>query len=65
MCEAVRRLTSDESEWQATRQRCLAFVERHYSEDVVLQPYLQPSIANKKAGGVTTADLSKGSRETN
>ncbi len=41
MCEAVRRLTSDESEWQATRQRCLAFIERHYSEDVVLQPYLQ------------------------
>ena len=41
MCEAVRRLTSDESEWQATRQRCLAFIERHYSEDVVLQPYLE------------------------
>jgi glycosyltransferase involved in cell wall biosynthesis len=40
MCEAVRRLTSDESQWQATRQRCLAFVERHYSEDAVLQPYL-------------------------
>ena len=40
MCEAVRRLTSDESEWQAARQRCLAFIERHYSEDVVLQPYL-------------------------
>ena len=40
MCEAVRRLTSDESEWRATRQRCLAFIERHYSEDVVLQPYL-------------------------
>jgi hypothetical protein len=34
-------LTSDESEWQATRQRCLAFVARHYSEDVVLQPYLE------------------------
>jgi glycosyltransferase involved in cell wall biosynthesis len=41
MCEAVRRLTSDESEWQAARRRCLAFVERHYSEDVVLQPYLE------------------------
>ena len=41
MCEAVRRLTSDESEWQAARQRCLAFIERHYSEDAVLQPYLE------------------------
>ncbi len=40
MCEAVRRLSSDESQWRATRQRCLAFVERHYSEDAVLQPYL-------------------------
>jgi glycosyltransferase involved in cell wall biosynthesis len=41
MCEAVRRLTRDESEWQATRQRCLAFIEGHYSEDVVLRPYLE------------------------
>jgi glycosyltransferase involved in cell wall biosynthesis len=40
MSEAVRRLTSDESEWKAARQRCLSFIERHYSEDVVLQPYL-------------------------
>ena len=41
MSEAVKRLTSSESEWQAARQRCLAFIERHYSEDAVLQPYLQ------------------------
>jgi glycosyltransferase involved in cell wall biosynthesis len=41
MCEAVRRLTSDESEWQAARRRCLAFIDRHYSEDAVLQPYLE------------------------
>ena len=41
MCEAVRRLTSDESEWKAARRRCLDFIERHYSEDVVLQPYLE------------------------
>jgi glycosyltransferase involved in cell wall biosynthesis len=41
MSEAVKRLTGNESEWQATRQRCLAFIERHYSEDAVLQPYLQ------------------------
>jgi glycosyltransferase involved in cell wall biosynthesis len=40
MSEAVQRLTSNESEWNAARQRCLAFIERHYSEDVVLQPYL-------------------------
>jgi len=41
MSEAVRRLTSNEAEWQAARERCLAFIERHYSEDAVLQPYLQ------------------------
>jgi glycosyltransferase involved in cell wall biosynthesis len=41
MSEAVRRLTRDESGWQAAQQRCLAFIERHYSEDVVLQPYLE------------------------
>lgn len=41
MAEAVHRLTSNESEWNAARARCLAFIERHYGEDVVLQPYLQ------------------------
>lgn len=41
MTAAVQRLTNDESEWNAARARCLAFIERHYSEDVVLQPYLQ------------------------
>jgi glycosyltransferase involved in cell wall biosynthesis len=41
MSAAVRRLTSDESEWKAARERCLRFIERHYSEDLVLQPYLQ------------------------
>lgn len=41
MREAVRRLTSDESAWKAARARCLAFIERHYSDDIVLQPYLQ------------------------
>ncbi len=41
MSDAVRRLTSDESAWKAARERCLAFIERHYSEDAVLQPYLQ------------------------
>jgi glycosyltransferase involved in cell wall biosynthesis len=41
MSGAVKRLTSDESEWKAARERCLAFIERHYSEDAVLQPYLQ------------------------
>jgi glycosyltransferase involved in cell wall biosynthesis len=40
MAEAVQRLTSNESEWNAARARCLAFIERHYGEDVVLQPYL-------------------------
>ena len=41
MSAAVRRLTRGEFEWQAARERCLAFIERHYSEDVVLQPYLE------------------------
>jgi glycosyltransferase involved in cell wall biosynthesis len=41
MSAAVQRLTSDESEWKAARARCLSFIERHYSEDVVLQPYLR------------------------
>jgi glycosyltransferase involved in cell wall biosynthesis len=41
MSEAVTRLAGNESEWQAARQRCLAFIARHYSEDVVLQPYLR------------------------
>jgi glycosyltransferase involved in cell wall biosynthesis len=40
MSEAVRQLTSSESEWNAARARCLAYIERHYSEEVVLQPYL-------------------------
>jgi glycosyltransferase involved in cell wall biosynthesis len=40
MREAVRQLTSDESAWKAARARCLAFIERHYGEDAVLQPYL-------------------------
>jgi glycosyltransferase involved in cell wall biosynthesis len=41
MSAAVRKLTSNESEWNAARARCIAFVERHYGEDVVLRPYLQ------------------------
>jgi glycosyltransferase involved in cell wall biosynthesis len=41
MSEAVQWLTHNESEWNATRARCLAFIERHYPEDLVLQPYLQ------------------------
>ncbi len=41
MRAAVQQLTSDESAWQAARARCLAYIERHYSDDVVLQPYLR------------------------
>lgn len=41
MSAAVRRLTSDESEWKAARERCLRFIERHFSDDAVLQPYLR------------------------
>jgi glycosyltransferase involved in cell wall biosynthesis len=41
MCAAVRELTSSESAWQAARERCLDFIERRYSDDVVLQPYLR------------------------
>jgi glycosyltransferase involved in cell wall biosynthesis len=41
MREAVQLLTSDEGAWRAVRARCLAYIERHYSDDVVLQPYLR------------------------
>jgi glycosyltransferase involved in cell wall biosynthesis len=41
MTAAVQRLTNHEPEWQAARARCLSFIERHYSEDGMLQPYLQ------------------------
>lgn len=41
MSAAVRRLTSDEHAWNAARERCLAFIERHYGEDLVLEPYLR------------------------
>jgi glycosyltransferase involved in cell wall biosynthesis len=41
MIAAVRMLLQDEAAWNAARARCLAFIERRYGEDVVLQPYLQ------------------------
>lgn len=41
MIEAVQQFAHDESAWNAARARCLAFVERHYSETEVLKPYLR------------------------
>jgi glycosyltransferase involved in cell wall biosynthesis len=41
MIAAVRTLSQDEAAWNAARARCLAFIERNYGEDVVLQQYLQ------------------------
>lgn len=41
MIAAVRTLSQDEAAWNAARARCLAFIERRYGEDVVLQQYLQ------------------------
>ena len=49
MREAVRQLTGEESAWQAARARCLAFIERHYSEDAVLRPYLSCFQARARA----------------
>lgn len=41
MIDAVRVLSGDEAAWNAARARCLAFAERRFSEDVVLQQYLK------------------------
>ena len=41
MIEAVQRLARDESAWRAAHARCLTFIERHYGEAAVLEPYLQ------------------------
>ncbi|MBS0388053.1 MAG: glycosyltransferase family 4 protein [Proteobacteria bacterium] len=40
MRAAVRRLASDPVEWQQCSARCLAFMEREFGTDKVLQPYL-------------------------
>lgn len=55
MRDAVRLLSSNESAWRAARDRCLAFIGRHYSEDVVLQPYLSCFQKTKRADSVATA----------
>jgi glycosyltransferase involved in cell wall biosynthesis len=37
---AIRMLVHDASAWNAARARCLAYIEREYSEATVLEPYL-------------------------
>lgn len=54
MRDAVRHLSSDESAWNAASARCLAFIERRYSEDEVLQPYLS---SFRKLKGPTVSPL--------
>ena len=41
MLDVIRTLSQDEAAWSAARARCLAFIERCYSEDATLQQYLQ------------------------
>lgn len=49
MVEAIRHLSCDEAAWSAARARCLAFIERRYSEALVLQPYLRAFGADETA----------------
>lgn len=41
MLDAIRTLSQDEAAWDAARARCLAFIERRYGEDAILQQYLR------------------------
>ena len=41
MTAAIQLLSRDEAQWHAAHARCLAFIERHYGEAAVLQPYLR------------------------
>ena len=40
MATAVEALLNDESAWRACGRRCVAFMEREFSEDAILRPYL-------------------------
>lgn len=40
MAQKVRRLLDDEALWTECSQRCLAYMQRAYSEDGIMQPYL-------------------------
>ena len=41
MREALKRLATDEDAWQEASRRCLAFMAREFSEEKILEPYLQ------------------------
>ncbi|HKU17139.1 MAG TPA: glycosyltransferase family 4 protein [Steroidobacteraceae bacterium] len=41
MSAAVQLLSREEGQWGTVHARCLAFIERHYGEAAVLQPYLR------------------------
>jgi glycosyltransferase involved in cell wall biosynthesis len=40
MRAALRRLAGDRNEWRAASERCLRYMAREYSEERILQPYL-------------------------
>jgi glycosyltransferase involved in cell wall biosynthesis len=40
MVRAVQRFIVDERAWRETSQRCRAYAERTYGDDVVLKPYV-------------------------
>jgi glycosyltransferase involved in cell wall biosynthesis len=40
MQQAVKKLLTDDDEWQRISARCRAYMARHHGDDVVLEPYL-------------------------
>lgn len=41
MRDAIQTFLQNEAAWNAARARCLAFIERRYGEDAILQQYLR------------------------
>jgi glycosyltransferase involved in cell wall biosynthesis len=41
MRDALQRLATDEGAWQQASRRCVAFMAREFSEEKILEPYLQ------------------------
>lgn len=41
MAKAVERLLNDDAEWHAISARCLAYMEKHHADDIVLRPYIE------------------------
>jgi glycosyltransferase involved in cell wall biosynthesis len=41
LIEAIRSLTTDATRWREASRRCRDFMRRRFSEDQVLQPYVE------------------------